>query len=51
MKRTQSNMKIKTKNWNNLKDPRHEAFNNNAIALTFLVSLMKQGFLDNLNIY
>ena len=34
----------------NLKDPRHEDFNYNTIALPFLVSLMKQPFLDNLNI-
>ena len=43
-------MKIRTINRDNLKDPRHEDFNYNTIALPFLVSLMKQPFLDNLNI-
>ena len=51
MKRTQSNMKIRTMIRNNLKDPRHKAFNNNTIALHFWVSLMKEPFLGNLNIF
>ena len=53
MKRTRSKMKIRTMNRNNLKDPRHEDFNYNTIALPFffLVSLMKQPFLGNLNIF
>ena len=33
MKRTRSKMKIRTMNRNNLKDPRHEDFNYNTIAL------------------
>ena len=45
MKRTPSNMKIRTMNRDSLKDPRYEAFNNNTIALPFLVSLMKQPYL------
>ena len=44
-------MKIRTMNRNNLKDPRHEDFNYNTIALSCLVSLMKQPFLGNLNIF
>ena len=45
-------MKIRTMNKNNLKDPRHEDFNYNTIALPFFfVSLMKQPFLGNLNIF
>ena len=43
-------MKIGTMNRNVLKDPRHKDFNYNTIALPFLVSLMKQPFLGNLNI-
>ena len=51
MKRTRSKIKIRTMNGNNLKDPRHEDFNYNTIALPFLVYLMKQPFLGNLNIF
>ena len=51
MKRTRSKMKIRTMNRNNLKDPRHEDFNYNTVAPPFLVSLMKQPLLGNLNIF
>ena len=35
MKRTRTNMKIRTMNGDNLKDPTHEAFNYNTITLPF----------------
>ena len=44
-------MKIRTTNRNNLRDPRHEAFNYNMIVLPLLVSLMKQLLFGNLNIF
>ena len=51
MKRTRNKMKIRTMIRNNIKDPRHEYFNYNTIALPFLVYLIKQPFLGNLNVF